>query len=363
MFSLLKPLLHAIDPELVHELTVNSGGQGLKIPGVEYLLSTLFRFENVSLNIRVGNLTFSNPVGLAAGFDKNGMAIPLLQALGFGFVEVGTVTPRAQVGNPKKRLFRLKKDQAIINRMGFNNHGVDALVSQIKGIKKKSPVGVNIGKNKDTPLDQALNDYLICLEKAWHVADYFTVNISSPNTANLRDLQSEEHLYPLIQGIINRRDQLADETGLFRQVWLKIAPDLDDEQIKVIAQIAIELKIDALIVSNTTISRPDLLDEQRDEQGGLSGKPLLKPSTVVLSKMYKHTKDVIPLVGVGGIFTAEDAYDKVLHGASLIQIYTGMIYNGPGMVKEIKSGLVRIMQQQQVGHLPERIGCATMQIS
>lgn len=358
MYSLIRPLLYSVDPETIHELTLSTCRTGEKIPGFLTMLKTVFSYEHASLNVAVGNLNFPNPVGLAAGFDKNGIAVESLQALGFGHVEVGTVTPRPQPGNPQKRLYRLREDSAIINRMGFNNHGVDALVHSLSGIARKAPVGVNLGKNKDTPIEQAADDYILGLQKSWNVADYFTINISSPNTQNLRSLQQEENLYPLIRSILETRNEMAEKSGKYKQVWLKIAPDLSQDELKVITDIILDLKIDAMIVNNTTISRPGLTDPQQNETGGLSGKPLFDLSNQVLSEVYQLTEGKIPLIGVGGIFSADDAYKKLTLGASLVQVYTGFIYNGPGIVQQINRGLASILQQKKITRISDLTGTA-----
>jgi len=345
IYSILKRILFQFQPEFIHEVVLTFLRHARKVPGLLNVIEKYFRYHNPRLTVQIGNLTFPNPIGLAAGFDKNGEAVSGLQALGFGHLEVGTVTPLAQSGNPKPRLFRLKKDKALINRMGFNNRGVDYLTEQISGKHLKVPIGINLGKNKNTPLDSATEDYLIGLTKAWQYGDYFTINISSPNTENLRNLQQESYLEPLIKKIITKRDQLSDETKQLKPIWLKIAPDLSESEIKTIIDIAISAKIDALIVTNTTITRPGLLSNLNDETGGLSGKPLSEISDLALSTVCKYVKGKIPVIGVGGIFQAEDVYRKLSLGANMVQVYTGFIYEGPGFVKQLNRQLIRLMDQ------------------
>lgn len=348
-----KTLLHSLDPEQIHDLTVAFLSQIKNFPGLLKLISAFYNFEDSKLNTSIGNLKFSNPIGLAAGFDKDGVAVSVLQALGFGHIETGTVTPKPQSGNSKPRLFRLSADQALINRMGFNNKGIEVLVNSLSKVKRQVPIGINLGKNKITPLNEAHNDYVQGLSQSWNSADYFTINISSPNTKDLRSLQKEDFLFPLLKKIMAAKTELANRWNKDRQIWLKIAPDLNENEIEVIVQIALELKIDALIVSNTTISRPELVSGERTQTGGLSGKPLLEISNHVLKSVSGYTKGRIPLIGVGGIFEAQDIFDKLSLGASLVQIYTGLIFEGPGIVKKLKQQLLKILIENQVEDLSE----------
>jgi dihydroorotate dehydrogenase len=335
-----KYILHNLNPEFAHDITIKLCAKISKIDWLISLIEKYYRYENKTLEVKLGNLTFPNPIGLAAGFDKNGVAIPIWESLGFGFVEIGTVTPYTQDGNDKPRLFRLKKDKSIINRMGFNNDGVTQMVLNNLHKQYKVPIGVNLGKNFGAPLKDAANDYITGIKQAWDVADYFTINISSPNTENLRDLQNKEFLKPLLQKIVVLRNNIADITGEYKQIWIKIAPDLNDEQIKDIADISLELWIDALIVSNTTDSRYGVMDFQKVQVGGLSGRPLFYFSNNVLQKIREFTDDRIPLIGVGGIFSEHDVLRKFELGAKLVQVYTGLIYEGPRIVKAIKQGIV-----------------------
>ena len=328
MYNLIKPLLFQMDPEQAHHLVFKLTAWSKSL--LPFLFPT--SQHNKKLEKNVFGLTFKNPVGLAAGFDKNGVLIEALDALGFGFIEVGTVTPKPQAGNPKKRLFRLKPDEAIINRMGFNNDGVDALVNKLKAIKNKNIIiGGNIGKNKDTPNEDAVNDYLICFDKLFDYVHYFVVNVSSPNTPNLRALQDKEPLTHLLQTLQNENLKKPQP----KPILLKIAPDLTDEQLLDIIDIVNTTQIAGVIATNTTLSREGLTDNQKTEMGGLSGKPLTKRSTEVIRFLSEKSQNSFPIIGVGGIHSAQDAKDKLAAGASLIQIYTGFVYEGPALVRKI----------------------------
>jgi dihydroorotate dehydrogenase len=280
-------------------------------------------------------LSFPNPVGLAAGLDKNGDCINGLAALGFGFIEIGTVTPRPQPGNPRPRLFRLPKAKAIINRMGFNNHGVDVLVANVERANFKGVLGINIGKNADTPIEKAADDYLICLRKVYAHACYVTVNISSPNTKNLRQLQSGDELDALLTQLKSEQDKLAQQHGKYVPLALKIAPDLDTEQIKQIASLLIKHHIDSVIATNTTLSREGVEGLiHANETGGLSGAPVKDKSTAVIRALTTELGGALPIIGVGGISSGTDAVEKMQSGASLVQIYSGLIYRGQSLVTE-----------------------------
>jgi dihydroorotate dehydrogenase len=280
-------------------------------------------------------LDFPNPVGLAAGLDKNGAYIEALAKLGFGFIEVGTVTPRPQPGNPQPRLFRLPQAQAIINRMGFNNDGIDHLIENIKRSNFHGILGVNIGKNFDTPVDKAVEDYLICFQKAYRYASYVTINISSPNTRNLRQLQNSPELERLLHLLKREQTKLSDQQGKYTPLVIKIAPDLESSQLEAIAQLLIKYQIDGVIATNTTISRQNLEHlPLSNEIGGLSGAPLKPLSTKVIRKLYALLQGTIPIIGVGGILSAEDAKEKIEAGANLIQIYTGLIYHGSDLIRQ-----------------------------
>ncbi|MCB0645468.1 MAG: quinone-dependent dihydroorotate dehydrogenase [Saprospiraceae bacterium] len=327
---LIRPLFFSIDPEKVHHLALKA----LKLPGMTAVMKLFYPIPK-GKEVEAFGLKFPNPIGLAAGFDKDGKYIEALEALGFGFIEVGTVTPKPQPGNDKPRLFRLPEDKAIINRMGFNNEGVDALVERLKKLGKRSVIiGGNIGKNKVTPNEEALNDYLICFEKLHDYVDYFVVNVSSPNTPGLRALQEKGPLTAILKTLVEANQSKAIQ----RPILLKIAPDLTDDQLTDIIGIVRDSKIHGLITTNTTIGRnlPGTPKVRVDEigAGGLSGAPVKDISDHVLSFIHQRAPE-IPIIGVGGVFTAQDAKDKLSKGASLVQVYTGFIYEGPGIVSKI----------------------------
>lgn len=281
-------------------------------------------------------LTFPNPVGLAAGLDKNGAYIDGLAALGFGFIEIGTVTPRPQPGNPKPRLFRIPQAEGIINRFGFNNLGVDNLIENVKRAKYKGILGINIGKNFDTPNERATDDYLICLRKVYPYASYIVVNISSPNTKNLRQLQERDALAGLLAALKSEQAKLAEQYGRYVPIALKIAPDLEVEQVSEIAALLLEYNMDGVIATNTTLSREAVAGmPHAEEAGGLSGTPVKSKSTVVIRQLAEHLQGQIPIIGVGGILSGEDGREKIDAGASLVQVYSGLIYRGPRLVSEI----------------------------
>ncbi|OIR06612.1 dihydroorotate dehydrogenase (quinone) [mine drainage metagenome] len=281
-------------------------------------------------------ISFPSPVGLAAGLDKNGAVIDGMSALGFGFIEVGTVTPRPQPGNPKPRLFRVNEAQGIVNRFGFNNLGVDRLIDNVKAAKYKGVLGINIGKNFDTPIENAVDDYLICMRKVYAYASYITVNISSPNTKNLRALQEKEALSSLLATLKLEQEKLALQHGHYVPIALKIAPDLELEQINEIADLLVEHKIDGVIATNTTLSREMVQGlEHADEVGGLSGAPVREKSTLVIQQLSQRLQGALPIIGVGGILSGADAVEKIAAGASLVQVYSGLIYKGPKLIHDI----------------------------
>jgi dihydroorotate dehydrogenase len=332
---LIRPILFCFDPEKVHYFTFSLIRIVSKIPGFSGLFLALYEVKDSRLETEVFGLKFKNPVGLAAGFDKNAVLYKELSNFGFGFIEIGTITPKAQNGNPKKRLFRLKEDSAIINRMGFNNGGVDEAVLRLKQ-NNGVLIGGNIGKNKVTPNQEATSDYEICFEALFDYVDYFVVNVSSPNTPNLRALQDKEPLTELLQTLQNKN--LAKPKQ--KPILLKIAPDLTDEQLLDIIDIINETKIAGVIATNTTLSRDGLSSENKIEMGGLSGKPLTKRSTEVIRFLSEKSNKSFPIIGVGGIHTAEDAIEKLEAGASLVQLYTGFIYEGPALVKAINKAIL-----------------------
>lgn len=323
LFSLARPLVFALEPEAAHCLAVN----GLDVMGKVLPNPNLHTSPT-----KLMGLTFPNKVGLAAGFDKNGEHIQGIGKLGFGHIEIGTVTPQAQAGNPKPRLFRLEEHNAIINRMGFNNNGIDVLVENIKKHNYKGILGVNIGKNKDTPNERALEDYVVCLEKVYPLADYIAINISSPNTAGLRDLQHQDALKNLADGLLNSREKHVTEHG-HKPILVKIAPDMDDAAIATAATVLGQAGIDGIIATNTTISREAVAAHKHGaEVGGLSGAPVTQRSTEVI-QIIRQTLPDIPIIGVGGIMNVADAQAKLDAGANLVQIYTGFIYQGPDLIK------------------------------
>jgi len=332
---LLKPFLFQLDPEKAHYFTASLFKLALNIPVISSLVKMTYYYENKRLKKNIFGLEFKNPVGLAAGFDKDAKLFKDFEHLGFGFIEVGTVTPLAQAGNPKPRLFRLPEDHALINRMGFNNGGVEEMVQRLRSRNHKLIIGGNIGKNKVTPNEQATDDYVKCFEALHDHIDYFTVNVSSPNTPNLRELQDKEPLSKLLSTL----KKLNDEKEVQRPILLKIAPDLNEAQLDDIVDILHDTKIDGLVATNTTIAREGLKSANKEEMGGLSGLPAQTKSTEVIK--YIRAKTDLPIIGVGGIHSAQDAMDKLNAGADLVQIYTGLVYEGPALVKSIKRELMK----------------------
>ena len=332
---LLRPLLFCFDPENVHYFTFSFIRIISKIPGIPALFRALYQVEDKRLERVIGGLKFKNPVGLAAGFDKDAKLYRELSNFGFGSIEIGTLTPKAQEGNPKKRLFRLKEDSALINRMGFNNGGVFEAAKRLQ-TNSGVLIGGNIGKNKATTNDDALSDYAICFDALYEVVDYFVVNVSSPNTPNLRALQDKEPLTALLLAL---QAQNASKVKA-KPIFLKIAPDLTDEQLTDIIEIIANTKITGVIATNTTISRDGLAAENRNEAGGLSGRPLTKRSTAVIRFLSQNSNNAFPIIGVGGIHSAEDAIEKLEAGASLVQLYTGFIYEGPSLIKKINKRIL-----------------------
>lgn len=333
---LIRPILFMFDPEEVHYFTFSFVRFISKIPGVSSIIKAIYKENDPRLEREVFGIKFSNPVGLAAGFDKDAKLYKELSDFGFGFIEIGTVTPVGQEGNPKKRLFRLKEDQAIINRMGFNNGGVIEAVERLKQ-NKGVLIGGNIGKNKVTPNENAVDDYIICFDALFNHVDYFVVNVSSPNTPNLRALQDKEPLTQLLQTLQNKNLTHAKP----KPILLKIAPDLTDEQLLDIIDIIKTTQIAGVIATNTTISREGLQSANKEEMGGLSGKPLTQRSTEVIRFLSEKSNKAFPIIGVGGIHTAQDAIEKLNAGASLVQLYTGFIYEGPALIKAINKAVLK----------------------
>ena len=334
IYPLIRPLLFSLDAETAHYATLKL----LKLAD-QTGLATLSRATSVDKPVQVMGLNFKNPVGLAAGLDKNGDYLDALAGLGFGFVEIGTVTPRPQPGNPKPRLFRLPEHQAIINRMGFNNLGIDHLLQQVASRQSLGIVGINIGKNADTPLENATEDYLIGLRKSYLAASYITINISSPNTKNLRQLQQGDEIKHLLNALKQEQLKLQAEHGKYTPIAVKIAPDLSAEEIQHIAGLLLEFELDGVIATNTTIAREAVAGHRyAAEAGGLSGAPVKDSSTTVVKGLAAALNGQLPIIAAGGILSSADAQDKINAGASLVQIYSGLIYKGPALIEEILQG-------------------------
>lgn len=339
--TLLRPLLFSFDPEAIHHFTFKVVRLANTI-GLGTIFRSLYKVDHPALKRELFGLQFPNPVGLAAGFDKDAKLFKELSNLGFGFVEIGTVTPKPQSGNEKPRLFRLKEDAAIINRMGFNNGGVEDAVERLKanapvGNKHRVLIGGNIGKNKVTPNEDAVKDYIICFDAMFDYVDYFVVNVSSPNTPNLRALQEKKPLTDLLR-TLQDKNNLKEKR---KPILLKIAPDLTDEQLLDIIDIISITNIDGVIATNTTISREGLQSANKDELGGLSGRPLAKRATEVIRFLAEKSHKAFPIIGVGGIHTPEDALEKLAAGADLVQLYTGFIYEGPQLIKDINKAIIK----------------------
>ncbi|MED1791852.1 quinone-dependent dihydroorotate dehydrogenase [Brevibacillus nitrificans] len=358
MYQLIRQYLFQQDPEEIHEKTIHA----LKLvedsaPG-KAIMRMVYQLRNERLETNLWGLKFPNPVGLAAGFDKNAEVYHALGAMGFGFVEVGTITPQGQPGNPKPRLFRLSEHQAVINRMGFNNLGA-YLASQhlIDFAYSDVPIGINIGKNKVTPNEEAASDYSKCLDMLYAYGHYFVINISSPNTPNLRDLQETESLRVLIRAVREKAAELEARGVKKKPILLKVAPDMSDEQMHDVVHAAVEEGISGIIATNTTLSREAVANHPKaDEAGGLSGRPLTESSTEWVKQIYQEIGDKVPIIGVGGIYNGEDAYNKIRAGASLVQVYTGMIYQGPGIAKQINKQLLKLMARDGFTHISEVVG-------
>lgn len=334
-YPAIRKVLFQFDAETIHELTI----KGLKSTGSSPL-NALYKQRVTDKPVKVMGIDFPNPLGLAAGLDKNGECIDAFAAMGFGFIEIGTITPRPQPGNDKPRIFRLPEANAIINRMGFNNKGVDYLVSQVRAAKFKGVLGINIGKNKDTPEEKAKDDYIHCMRKVYDFATYITINISSPNTPGLRALQYGDALNELLSALKIEQEVLAKQYGKYVPIAVKIAPDLTEDEVLSIAQSLIDNNIDGVIATNTTLSREGVEKlEHGNEQGGLSGAPVKDKSTTVIRILAKALDNKLPIIGVGGIASSSDANEKLAAGASLVQIYTGFIYQGPPLIKAIVNGI------------------------
>jgi len=353
---LARPLLFRLDPEQAHRLSLRWLHRLGRLPPLLRLLERWCCIDHPMLQTRVCGLEICNPVGLAAGLDKNAEAVAALSALGFGFIEVGTVTPRPQPGNPSPRLFRLPADYALINRLGFNNEGARAVAQRLRGARRTIPIGVNLGKNADTPLNEALDDYCRGLEALYEVGDYFVVNVSSPNTAGLRDLQGSRQLGDLLTGLHAHNQALARQRQMPpRPLLVKIAPDLSSDELDAVIAVVQGVPLDGIVATNTTLARQGLASTVA-EPGGLSGLPLRQRSTEVIRHLFARSQGRIPIIGVGGIFSAQDAYEKIRAGASLVQIYTGLIYKGPGLARAINTGLLHLLQRDGFTHVSQAVG-------
>lgn len=356
MYRIVRPLLFALDAETSHHITLTGLRILERLPGFRTLLPACYARRVPELPVEVMGLRFRNPIGLAAGLDKSAQTAHALAALGFGFIELGTVTPRPQPGNPRPRLFRLPRNRALINRMGFNNPGVERFVAQLQANRPSCVVGISIGKNRDTPEARAIDDYVACLRTVHAAADYIAINVSSPNTPGLRDLQGEQALRVLLSALKDEQHALGQATGRSVPLALKIAPDLDTAALQGIAAAARECGVDAIIATNTTVSREHLQPGPYDaESGGLSGPPLKPRSAAALSALYDALQGTIPLIATGGIETGADAWHRLRAGADLIQIYTGLIYRGPRIIREIAAEISQRMQVHNTGDLQHAI--------
>ena len=345
MFSILKPYIFSLDPETAHDLAIKS----LK---ANFLPESFFSVKGEeSLTTNLFNKKIKNPIGLAAGFDKSAEVYNSIFKLGFGFVEVGTITPKKQLGNPKPRIFRLEKDEALINRLGFNNHGSEIVAQRISENKPQGILGINIGPNKESR--NKSEDFYICLSKLYSYADYVTINISSPNTEGLRDFHESNSMIKLLEGL----NKLKEDKNIDKPLIVKISPDIHEKEISNIVEIIKKYKINGVIISNTTDkNREKLLDGKKNESGGLSGKPIKNISTNLIKKFYKELNRKITIIGVGGVDSGESAFDKITAGADVVQLYTGMVYRGPGVVKEIKKELISILKNNKIKNISDAVG-------
>ena len=348
MYSIFKPFIFSLDPETAHDLAINS----LKF---NVLPKNIFQVDNEELlETSLFNVRLPNPIGLAAGFDKSAEVYNSLFKLGYGFVEIGTVTPNKQLGNPKPRIFRLEKDKALINRLGFNNHGSEIVSRRISENLPNGFLGINIGPNKDTKKKE--EDYYLCLSRLASYAGYLTINISSPNTEGLRDFHDQNELEKLLTGI----NKIKKEKNILKPIALKLSPDINNSEVSKIMELVIKYQIDGIVVSNTTDSnRENLSDTQKNEKGGLSGQPIKNLSTDLIKKFYKDTKGKIQIIGVGGIDSGQSAFEKISAGANVVQLYTGMVYKGPGVVRDMKKELISIVKKENLKNISEAIGINT----
>lgn len=351
----LRPLLFQLDPEDAHHLTLALLEGASALPGVQALRRITVP-SDPALSVNLWGQTFQTPLGLAAGLDKAAQAVPAFSAMGFGFVEVGTVTPLAQPGNGRPRLFRLPSDEALINRMGFNNAGAEAMLRRLRGVSSAAPVWVNIGKNKVTPNEQAAADYQRCVQVLQPVADAFVINVSSPNTPGLRALQDASELRELIGVVLGSIEQSRVRSLRRPPVLVKLAPDLHPADFEASVEAVAKSGAQGLIISNTTLSREGLQHPNGRETGGLSGKPLTKRSTELVRLAYRQTGGALPIVGVGGVFSAQDAYDKIRAGASLVEVYSALVYQGPGLPRHINQGLLQLLKRDGLSQIAQAVG-------
>lgn len=354
-----KPILFRMDPEKAHHLTIGGLSAASRIPGGAALIRSVYGVRRrTELAVRLWDIDFPNPIGLAAGLDKNARAVPGFSAMGFGFLEVGTVTPVGQPGNELPRLFRLPPDSALINRMGFNNEGAQKMAERLSGLSDRPiPIAVNIGKNKATPNGEAAEDYRKCLSALYPYGDFFVVNISSPNTPDLRSLQHGDDLRELLQAVkdeMNCQRQL--NQGKAKPVLVKIAPDVTFEQLEVMVETIAQSGAAGIIATNTTVQRDGLRHPNAGQSGGLSGKPLTSRSTEIIRRIYAMTEGKLPIIGSGGVFTAEDAYEKIKAGASLVEIYTALIYEGPGLLRTMNEGLLQLLRRDGLANIAQAVG-------
>jgi len=359
LYSIAKSALFRLDPERAHHLTIDALSAATRVPGAMAALRAIYGVPSYAeLETEVYGLKFPHPIGLSAGLDKNGTAAEAFAAMGFGFVEVGTVTPKGQPGNEQPRLFRLKEHEALINRMGFNNVGAEAMAASLARARMPVPLFVNIGKNKATPNETAADDYVSNLKTLYAYGDAFVVNVSSPNTPGLRSLQQGDEMRSLLTTVAAARDALAaDRPGAAKKpVLVKIAPDLTDEQLADTVAAVVASGVDGLVATNTTLSRDGIVHKHANEAGGLSGKPLTRRSTEVIRDAYRETRGTLPIIGSGGIFTAEDAYEKIRAGASLVQVYTALIYEGPGLIRRLAEGVRTLAMADGFRSVSEAVG-------
>lgn len=358
--NIFKPVLFRMDPEKAHHLVIGGLGAGVRIPGTLAAMQSMYGITSTpDMTTELFGITFPGPVGLAAGLDKNAQAAAGLSASGFGFMEVGTVTPKPQPGNEQPRLFRLPSDRALINRMGFNNEGAWAMADRLRHlVDHPIPIAVNIGKNKVTPNEEAAEDYKACISELYTYADFFVVNISSPNTPDLRNLQHGNELKELLAEVMQEMNAQAQNHGTSKSVLVKIAPDVSDAELEYMVETIRQSGAAGIIATNTTLSRDGLTHNHAGETGGLSGRPLTERSTEIISRVYRQTEGKLPIIGCGGIFSSEDAYDKIKAGSSLVEIYTSFIYEGPQITRRLHNGIRELMQRDGFAHISEAVGTA-----